>query len=79
MVCFFEFLTPSTLGGHNFLNPIPFLIIFSAPYAPIGGVEVLFGHQKQQSLPLASCLHLSVEVSSHLLMFLQLNLQLKTN
>ncbi len=54
MVCLFEFLTPSTLGGINFFNPNPFLTIFSVPNAPIGRVQVLFGHQKQQSPPLAS-------------------------
>jgi hypothetical protein len=54
---FFEFLTPSTLGGHNFLNSIPFFMIFNAPYTPIGGVQVLFRYQKQKSPPLGSCLH----------------------
>jgi hypothetical protein len=56
MVCFFWVLvlTPSTLGGHNFLNCNLFLMISNAPYAPIGGVQVWFGHQKQQSPPLAS-------------------------
>jgi hypothetical protein len=29
-----------------------FLIIFNALNASIGGVQVLFGHQKQQNLPL---------------------------
>jgi len=29
-------------------------MIFRAPNAPIGGVQVLFGHGKQWSLPLAS-------------------------
>jgi hypothetical protein len=28
---FFEFLTPYTLGGHNFFHSIPFLTIFNAP------------------------------------------------
>jgi hypothetical protein len=46
MVYFFEFLTPSTLGGHNYLNFIPFLMIFSASYVPIKGVQVFFGHKK---------------------------------
>jgi hypothetical protein len=49
---FFEFLTPSTLGAYNFLNPNPFFMIFSVLDAPIGGVQVLFEHQKQQSPPL---------------------------
>jgi hypothetical protein len=35
---FFEFLALSTLGGRNFVNSIPFLTIFYAPNAPIGGV-----------------------------------------
>ncbi len=51
---FFEFLTPFTLGGINFFNSNTFLMIFRAPNAPIGGVQVLFGHGKQWSLPLAS-------------------------
>ncbi len=41
MVCFFEFLTPSTLRGHNFLNSIMFFMIFSASNVPIGEVQVL--------------------------------------
>jgi hypothetical protein len=45
-------LDPSTLEGRNFFNYNPFLTIFSAPDAPIEGVQVLFGHQKQQSPPL---------------------------
>jgi hypothetical protein len=40
MVCFFEFLTPSTMGGYNFLNSIPFWKTFSALDVPIGGVQV---------------------------------------
>ncbi len=51
---FFEFLTPSTLGGCNFLNSNPFLMISNAPDASIGGVQVLFGLQKQWSPPLGS-------------------------
>jgi len=51
-----KFLTPSTLGDLDFLNSNPFLTILSAPDVPVGGVQVLFGHQKQQSLPLGSCL-----------------------
>jgi hypothetical protein len=50
VVCFFEFLTPSTLGGRNFLNFISFLTILSALDVPIKGVQVFFGHKKQQSL-----------------------------
>jgi len=43
---------PSTLGSHNFLNSISSLTIFNVPGASIKGVQVLFGHQKQWSLPL---------------------------
>jgi hypothetical protein len=32
---FFWLLDPPILGGHNFLNSIMFLMIFSVPYAPI--------------------------------------------
>ncbi len=46
LVCFFVFVTPSILGGRNFLNSNLLLMIFSALDAPIGGVQVLFGHQK---------------------------------
>jgi hypothetical protein len=49
---FKKILTPSTLGGHNFFNFIPFLTIFSAPYAPIKGVQIFFGHKKQWNPPL---------------------------
>jgi hypothetical protein len=53
---FFEFLTPFTLGGHNFLVSNPFLTIVSVPDAPIGGVQVFFGHHKQLSYALGSSL-----------------------
>ncbi len=33
---FFWVLDPSTLGGCNFLNFIPFLAIFNVPDAPVG-------------------------------------------
>ncbi len=49
---FFEFLTPSTLRGHNFLNSIPFLMIFSAPDAPIKGFKFSLNTQKNGALPL---------------------------
>jgi hypothetical protein len=52
VVFFFDFLTPSTLGGHNFLNSIMFLMIFSAPDVSIGRIQDLFGKQKQWSPPL---------------------------
>jgi hypothetical protein len=62
---FFEFLTPSTLGGCNFLNFNSFLTIFSAQDASAGGVQVLFGHQKQQSLPSdLACLELKCSLTS---------------
>jgi hypothetical protein len=35
---------PSILKGHNFINSIPSLIIFSALDMPIRGVQVLFKH-----------------------------------
>jgi len=44
---FFEFLNPSTLGGHNFLNSIQSLYDISASNLSTGGIQVLFGHQKQ--------------------------------
>jgi hypothetical protein len=74
---FFELLTPSTLGGYNFLNSIPFSTIFNALDAPIGRIQVLFGHQKKWSLPLnlAYLEHLNVIIATQL----QLNLQLRNN
>jgi hypothetical protein len=51
MVRLFEFLTPSILRGHNFLNSIPFFTIFSAPNAPIGGVQLLIKHKKNAAFP----------------------------
>jgi hypothetical protein len=40
----------------NFLNSISFSMISSAPDVPMGEVQVLFRHQKQQSSPLGSSL-----------------------
>jgi hypothetical protein len=37
----FLVLDPSTLGGHNFLNFILFLMIFCAPHTQIGWVQVV--------------------------------------
>jgi hypothetical protein len=51
---FFVFLKPSTLQGHKIFNFNLLSTIFSVSDAPIGGVQVLFGHQKQQSPPLGS-------------------------
>jgi hypothetical protein len=39
---FFEFLTPFTLGGHNFLISHPFLTILDVLDAPREGLQVLF-------------------------------------
>jgi len=46
MVLFFEFLTPFTLGAHNFLILNLFLMILNVLDASRGGLQVLFGHQK---------------------------------
>jgi hypothetical protein len=51
---FFEFLSRSTLGACNFLNFNPCFMIFSVSNALVRRVQVLFGHQKQQSPPLGS-------------------------
>jgi len=40
----FEFLTPPTLGGHNFLIFNIFLTIFNALDVPRGGAQHLLGH-----------------------------------
>jgi hypothetical protein len=50
---FFEFLTPFTLGDHNFLISNLFLTIVCVLDVPRGGLQILFGHQKQQNPPLA--------------------------
>ncbi len=52
MVSFFEFLTPSILGGHNFLNSILFLTFFSVPYVPIGRVQIFLDTKNNKTLPL---------------------------
>jgi hypothetical protein len=52
VVCSFEFLTPSTLKGHNFFNSIPFLMIFSALDVPIGRVQVCLNTKKNGALSL---------------------------
>jgi hypothetical protein len=49
---FSEFLTPSTLGDHNFLVFSVFSTTLSVLDAPKGGLQVLFGHQKQKNPPL---------------------------
>jgi hypothetical protein len=53
---FFEFLTPFTLEGHTFLTFNLFSTILSVLDAPRGELQVLFGQQKQQSLPLTGML-----------------------
>jgi hypothetical protein len=50
----FEFLTPFTLGGCNFFTSIMFLMFFCVLNVLITRVQVLFGQQKQWSLPLGS-------------------------
>jgi hypothetical protein len=44
VVCCFEFLTPCTLVGRNFLNSNFFLTILSASNVPRGGVQHFLGH-----------------------------------
>ncbi len=51
---FFGVLDPFTLGGCNFFNSNPFLMILNASDAQIRRVQVLFGLQKQWSPPLRS-------------------------
>jgi len=51
---FFWVFDPLYFEGHNFLNYISFVTIFSALDAPIGKIQVLFKHQKQWNLPLRS-------------------------
>jgi hypothetical protein len=46
-----EFLTPFTLGGHNFLISNLFSMILSVLDAPRGGLQVCFAHQKRHSPP----------------------------
>ncbi len=74
---FFEFLTPSTLGGHNIINFISFLMIFSALEVPIGKVQVFSYTKKNGTFPLdMACLeYLNVIVATQL----QLNLQVRNN
>ncbi len=50
---FSEFLTPFTLGGHNFLISNSFSTILSVLDAPRRGLQVLFRHQKQKNPPSA--------------------------
>ncbi len=48
---FFWVFDPFIFGGHNFFNSISHLMIFSVLDVSIRGVQILFGHQKQWSLP----------------------------
>jgi hypothetical protein len=52
----FEFLTPFTLGDHNFLISNLFLTILSVLDALRAGLQVLFRYQKQKNPPLATIL-----------------------
>jgi hypothetical protein len=54
VICYYEFLTPPTLAGHNFLILDSFWTIFSALDVPRGGVQHFLKHQKQKSPPLGS-------------------------
>jgi hypothetical protein len=49
---FFDFLTPSTLGGCNFLNSIMFLTIFSAPHVPISRFKFFLDTRNNGAFPL---------------------------
>jgi hypothetical protein len=64
----FELLTFFILRGHNFFNFILFLTIFITLDAPIGGVQVLFTHKNNGTLPLnlACFQHLNVIITTQL-------------
>jgi hypothetical protein len=62
-VCFFEFLTPFTLWGRNFVITNLFSTIVSVSDVPRGEVQVLFGHQNQWSPPLKSGLPWALKCS----------------
>jgi hypothetical protein len=46
-----EFLTPFTLGGHNFLISNLFSMILSVLDTPRVGLQVFFSHQSNRALP----------------------------
>jgi len=48
-------LTPFILGGGNIFISNPFSMIVSASDVPREGVQILLGHQKQQSPPFGAC------------------------
>ncbi len=52
MVCFFEFLTPFTLGGHNFLISNLFSMIVSVSNVPRGGFKFCLDTRNNGALPL---------------------------
>lgn len=63
-LCFWVSWPPLLLlMGRNFLNSNPFFMILNAPNAPIGGVQVMFGHQKQYSPPLGFSLAWALKCS----------------
>jgi hypothetical protein len=64
MVCFFWVLDPLYFGGHNFLNFIPFLAIFSALNVPIGWVEFFLDTKNNGALPLDPTYHECLSVRS---------------
>jgi hypothetical protein len=51
---FFEFMASFSLRANNFLISNPLLTIVSVSDASRGGVQILFGHQKQWSPPFGS-------------------------
>jgi len=62
---FFELLTPFTLGGHNFLNFIMFLIIFNALEVSIKGIKFCLNTRNNGAFPLdLACLkHFNVVIA----------------
>ncbi len=76
---FFEILTPSTLGGHNFLNSILFFMTLNVLEAPIEGFKFCLNTRNNGPVPLdmACPKRLSVIVTIELQLNLQLNKQLK--
>jgi len=48
-------LTPFILGGGNIFISNPFSMIVSVLDVPREGVQILLGHQKQQSPPFGAC------------------------
>ncbi len=71
---FFEFLTPSNLRGHNFLNSIPFLTNFSALKVSIKRVKFCLETKNNGAFPLdlACPKHSNVVIAIQLQFYLQL-------